>query len=196
MATLFSKIKPAQIGQLMIDAKLSEMADLTSKVTSNPVETGKTIQNNIVTDPAKITLVGYISNAPIQILGGLLDKNVSNKSRAQSAYDYLYNLQAGQVLTTVVTKYKIFKNMAVTNFNPMQNRQTGDGLDFTIQLSQINFVSSQTVSIPGSNVSPKNGKDKQAQSTQDAGEQTPTKANSQQGSVLYNGLSAGGWISK
>lgn len=182
MATFFNKIKPAQIGQLKIDAKLSEMADLTSKVTSNPVETGKTIQNNIVTDPAKITFVGYISNAPIQILGGLLNKDVNNKSRAQSAHDYLYNLWAGQSLITVVTKYKVYKNMAITNLTPMQNRQTGDGLDFTIQLSQINFVSSKTVKIPGNNVSPKNSKDKQAQSTQDAGEQTPTKANNQQSS--------------
>lgn len=180
MATLFTRQKPAQIGKLMIDAKLSEMGDFTSKVTSNPVETGKTIQNNIVTDPAKITLTGYISNAPIQIYGGILDKNVNYKNRSQTAFDYLYNLRAGQSLITVVTKYRVYKNMAISNLTPMQNKQTGEGLDFTIQLTQINFASSQTVKIAGSNVSPKNGKDKQAQSTQDAGEQTPTKANAQQ----------------
>lgn len=176
--TVFFKKAPGQIGQLVLDATITETHNLSATITSSPVETGKKISDNIVNDPDSVTMEGFVTNSPVKVLGGLLDGNVDSQDRVQTAYDTLCSLRANKTLITAVTSLKIYKNMAFKTLTTPKTPQTGDAIHFTAELVKIDKVSSQTVNIPREKTSA--NKSDQAQSTTDAGQQDGQQPNSQQ----------------
>lgn len=175
---IFQKNKSNRINQLILDATISENYQLNATVTSNPIEDGKTINDNIVNDPEKITIEGFITNDPIRILGGVLNESVNDENRSQTAFDALYELFNNKTLVNVVSHFKVYKDMAFENLTIPRNQTSGKAIRFTADLVKIVKVKSELVTIPRSQLAP--AKKDSGQSSADKGSQTITPTTNNQ----------------
>lgn len=85
----------AKVGQLDLDASLSESHEASAKLSQSEVEDGTQITDNIVLDPIKLTLQGVVSKTPLgssalvgsaaTAAGGLVSKAVGAKGLVAGA---------------------------------------------------------------------------------------------------------------
>lgn len=152
----------SSIGDVVIDAVLSEVINYNSNVTQHPVETKTSISDHIFKQPLKVKIEGYITNSPIKIMGLFetpLQKNsLSNLKRnikdampfyaaecpAMQGYAALKSLYEDRSLVSVVTKLETFSNMAITSLNFTNNTDTGGRLEFTAELIQVTYARIET----------------------------------------------------
>lgn len=138
MAVSFLTKRQSKIGSLTIEATLSENHAMTATVTRFPVEGGVIVSDHIVNDPEKITLECFISNTP---MSGEPD------NFAQNAFDQLNIMFQAKELLDVVTQYKIYTDMAITDISVPRNNRTGQAIIFTVDLVKIRKVQSTTVEV-------------------------------------------------
>lgn len=130
-----------KIGILTIEATVSETHSYQSRVTRHPVQEGNDIADHIVNEPKIVEISGFISNNPISVgLGDRIFDRLSFLDRAQRAFDILEEIRDEKELVTVVTYYKIYQDMAITNVRVPRTPQTGNGIAFTVQLQKIDKV--------------------------------------------------------
>jgi len=134
------------------DANLSESHNWTNDVTTNPVENGSTVADHIISLPDKITLTGFITNAPLS-LGQKSDSetSVDDKKvddRVDAAIGKLRDLMDNKMIVTVFTKYLVYPNMAITAISFPRNSSSGDAIEVNIDFVKLNLVSTQTVKVP------------------------------------------------
>ena len=159
----------SKIGALTIEATLSESHSMTSTVTKFPVEDG-VATDHIVNDPVKVSLDCFISNTP---LNGQDPANF-----AQEAFDLLTQMWETRELITVVTQFKVYVDMAITDITVPRNARTGDAINFTVDLMKIKKVQATTVTVYQNTLSEEVVD--QATSTINTGAVTPGPANSTQ----------------
>ena len=160
---LFVGGQKTKIGDLVIDASLSEVITNSSNITEHPVESKISISDHIFKNPLKVKIQGYITNSPPKFMG-ILELPLQNNSvsklvnSAQSflpfgggstkpsmqAYQLLKKAQENRELITVVTKLDAFKNMAIENLTFDCNEDTGERLEFSAELMQLTFASVKT----------------------------------------------------
>lgn len=145
MAVAFLTKRRSKIGALSIEATLSESHSMTATVTRFPVEGGTIVSDHIVNDPEKITLECFISNTPI---GGEVNNH------AQEAFDQLTRMFEAKELVDVVTQFKIYVGMAITDISVPRNNKTGQAILFTVNLVKIRKVQSTTVEVYKETVAP------------------------------------------
>lgn len=114
-------------GTVRLDPKttgliVTESVQRSSKVTSNPIESGADINDHVVLDPIKFTITG------VTIKG---DGQASVLRRMWQERDVLEYVGRNRISSCVITSYK--SDSKAKNFN---------GSDFTIQLQVINRTSS------------------------------------------------------
>lgn len=184
LSLIFNKIPRGQINGLTLDAVLSENNSFTSTVTENPVEDGKTISDNIINDPYKVNMAGIISDTPPNLLG--IGSSTSG-SKSKAAFDLLVNARDQKQLFNVVTGFKVYQNMAFTNLDSNRDKDTGQSLNFTSSMTQIDKVGSKTVEIPAEQVKDQPaGTQDQAASEEDKGDQVPVEPTDQQSSIAFD----------
>ncbi len=155
--SLFIGDKKTKIGNLVLDACLTEVITLSSTITEHPIETKESISDHVFKNPLKIKIEGYITDSPIKIMGffetplqnNSIDKllnsaksflpfNAAAKPSIQ-AYQLLKKLHADRQLLSIVTKLDAFNNMAIENITFNSDVNTGERLEFTAELMQISF---------------------------------------------------------
>jgi hypothetical protein len=157
--SLFFGNNKTKIGDLVLDASLSEVITLSSTITEHPIETKEAISDHIFKNPLKVKIEGYITDSPIKIFGILetplqsnsVDKIIKNinsflpfdKSTKPSmqAYQLLYFLYDNRQLLNVVTRLNVFKDMAIESISFKTDVDTGERLEFTAELVQVRFAS-------------------------------------------------------
>jgi hypothetical protein len=155
----FGNNNKTKIGDLVLDASLTEVITLSSTITEHPIETKEAISDHIFKNSLKVKIEGYITDSPIKIFGILetplqnnsVDKIINSinsflpfqKSAKPSvqAYQLLTNLYENRQLLNVVTKLNVFKNMAIENISFNNDINTGERLEFSAELVQVRFAS-------------------------------------------------------
>lgn len=147
------------LGYLNLDATLSERHEYSAEVTAYPIENGATITDNIRINQTALTIDGFVTNAPVQWLGGIGNAGlitggtgVNSINRAISpgngffpnrvtvAFDMLMKLFNNRESITVVTKLKRYKDMVITRLSFPRSPDIGDTLHFSMDLIQIKKV--------------------------------------------------------
>lgn len=143
---------PVKIGNdLIFDCVLRESHDMTNKVTEFPIEDGSSISDHILSSPRELQLEGIITNSPVAIFGGRLDRNARGTlqdgkltgrgvNRAELAYKELERIHTAGQLVTITGRYKVYENMAMISAPVVRDPGDGDAIHFTASFRAISKV--------------------------------------------------------
>lgn len=157
LATLIFKSPfKQQIGKLEIDILDNRSVTEKRQITSNPVESGARTTDHIIDEPTQISFSARISkfslnNSKLSQLTSLAKGKIPN--RLKDAYDELYRIKDEKEPITIITKYRSYENMMISDLNFSDDSGDGEILKFSISFQQIKIVESQLVSIPNSRIS-------------------------------------------
>lgn len=177
LAILFGKQAKGKIGELTIDATLSENHDFNNSVSQYPVEDGSSLSDNIRVNPDELTITGIISNTPVDNISspsgalGAVAQGVfntvkgtpyKNEGRSQVpnnlevALTTLLRISGRTVnggrttpeIITVVTGLRVYTSAALSNLVFTRDPRTGSSLRFTGKFTIIKKVASETQILP------------------------------------------------
>lgn len=140
-----------KIGNIIIDAVLSESASSKATLTKNPVEKGADTTDHIRLEPMSFSAAGIVSDTPVKILGNLINIFRNSGYRiSQQTWDKLLILQAKREPFTLVQGLKSYDNIVIEELSYTQDVNTNNVLIFNCKMSEIvlvgqNEVNSQTV---------------------------------------------------
>lgn len=125
------------IQDLEIDIVSSEVIELPSETTDNPIESGSEITDHIINRPILLRMVCQIGGS-----------NLTNwTDRKIEGYEALKRLRDDKQPVTVVSGLETFSNMLINNISIDRNLQNASVLQFQIEFKQAKIVSSQRVDV-------------------------------------------------
>ena len=116
-----------------VDGYPREEHQLSSDVTRYPVESGATLNDNVVKQPDRLRLEGWVSDilpAP---------GNVASPDRAADVWGEIYELIRNRTLVMVITGLRVYRDMVFKRIVAPVDKLTGRSLRFTVDLEQIQF---------------------------------------------------------
>lgn len=131
-----------------LDVTQDETHEWKSEVTLYPVEEGSQISDNIRPLPDKITITGWITDAPINDEELNAETVGDTNSRTLTTFGLLHDLKDQRKLMTVYTKYKVYTSMALQSCNIPRSGNIGEAITFTMEFINIRLVDTQTVDVP------------------------------------------------
>jgi len=178
------------IKTITLDASIDESHNYQALVTSNPVETGAKVTDNVLINPLTLSITGFITDTPIKLLFGLLDNNNESGSGSLSAtaHQDLLILFKNKQPFQVVTGLDIYKDMVITRLTFPRNNKTGRSLRFNCQLVQILRATFLEQDIPDENISETQNAKNQGSEKKEVGDQTAngaTAAETERSSLFY-----------
>lgn len=149
-----------QIQDLQIDIVSSEVIELPSETTDNPIESGSEVTDHIINKPIMLRMICQIGGS-----------NLTNwTDRKIEGYEALKKLRDDRQPVTVVSGLETFSNMLINNIFIDRNLQNASVLQFQIEFKQAKIVSSQRVDVSNNVSAIKEPKTKdRATSTQNKG---------------------------
>ena len=127
-----------QIQDLQIDIVSSEVIELPSETTDNPIESGAEVTDHIINRPIMLRMICQI--------GGSTLLNFTD-DRKLEGYEALKKLRDDKLPVTVVSGLETFSNMLINNISIDRNLQNASVLQFQIEFKQAKIVSSQRVDV-------------------------------------------------
>lgn len=193
---------PGKIDFFEFDVTIHESHEYTNIVTEFPVEQGFNISDHALRVPEKLTLTGFVTNAPIPHSRGSMDVLLDKSDRVNTALESLLQLAGfdptGKVspeiasirrtpqIVTVVTGLRSYSNMIITNVSITRDKDTGETLSPVVEMRRLIVALSETVTVQ--NVSELNGRaphaPKMAGPTVNKAAQTTTTVGADQGTFL------------
>lgn len=152
-------------GSLILDASISEMHGITAEATTQPVETGSDVADNVRVLPQTLQIEGFVTNTPLGIPDSYSDGVLGSVAavttldgvtfsafqfndsfdRVREVFGDLIDAIQGAALFNVVTTLTNYTNLACISFQVPRSVDKGNVLRFTMQLQALLFVDSQTV---------------------------------------------------
>lgn len=135
-------------------------ATLRCKVSETPLDFGSAFRGAITSGAELIGTkvgksIGLTSGVAGAALGtaagaylGLLKLKSNSKGRVKTALDYFRDLMDKRTPFTLQTGLDQWENIMLFNLRVRRDAKTGQALDFTAQLRQVNFVNAQEVELP------------------------------------------------
>lgn len=149
-----------QIQDLQIDIVSSEVIELQSETTDNPIESGSEVADHIINKPIMLRMVCQIGGSTL----------LNFTDRKLEGYEALKKLRDDKLPVTVVSGLETFSNMLINNISIDRNLQNASVLQFQIEFKQAKIVSSQRVEVSNNVSATKEPKTKdRATSTQNKG---------------------------
>jgi hypothetical protein len=192
--SLLFREKEHRLGELLVDAFLSETHHLSAKASEHPVESGTNIVDHIQIQPLTLDIKGIISNTPMGLIGLTAFKSAQNYFNNQSndlaaaAFKKLEDIFAKQEPITIATSLKDYPNMVLESLIIEREGQTSASLHFSCTARQIRMVNQKLVEIP----KPKNSrsKTKKKQELQETKEISAQQAEAieKDNSFIFSGL--------
>ncbi len=139
------------IGNLILDATLSEVHTKTNIITSHPVENGSGISDHIQRQPEEIEITGLVSDSPIVWLASLFasspiaDDLTHPFERADLAYAEMRRAMDDGDTMTVITSLREYENMVIQGMTTTKDGATGNTVPLAIRLKEIITVETKTV---------------------------------------------------
>jgi hypothetical protein len=143
-----------EFGNIELDANLEETHEWQAEPTNNPVENGADITDHIIESPDKLTIRGFVTDAPLNgIMGniiGFINAITGNGGgqRTKAVFDLLRRLIKEKQPLVVVTKYHIYTGMVLTGISIPRSAAVGEAVEFIAQFQHIRTVSTQLVAVP------------------------------------------------
>lgn len=126
-----------QIQDLQIDIVSSEVIELPSETTDNPIESGAEVTDHIINRPIMLRMVCQIGGSTL----------LNFADRKLEGYEALKKLRDDKQPVTVVSGLETFSNMLINNISIDRNLQNASVLQFQIEFKQAKIVSSQRVDV-------------------------------------------------
>lgn len=137
------------IQSLDFDATLEEVHDWKNEVTTNPVEYGSPVADHVIEQSDKLRLVGTITNSPLHgPLAGQFFGGETELPRTQTAFEAIRELMKKREAVVVYTKHAIYTDMVIETVSIPFNVSIGQEVQFTMELVNVRFVSTQMVQLP------------------------------------------------
>lgn len=144
-----------QIQDLQIDIVSSEVIELPSETTDNPIESGSEVTDHIINRPILLRMVCQIGGSTL----------LNFTDRKLEGYEALKKLRDDKLPVTVVSGLETFSNMLINNITIDRNLQNASVLQFQIEFKQAKIVSSQRVDVSNNISATKEPKTKDRAST-------------------------------
>lgn len=165
----YSYLSQGIVGEVILDASISETHSSSADITKHPVENGFSITDHIRPLPPKLSITALVSNTPLSSPDANTTFSVGQSSatyttnngqqfavkvstfsnrfeRPITIADALRSaLESGEALFTVTTTLKQYENLGCTSFSAPRNAALGDALQFTMEFEQLRFVDAQNV---------------------------------------------------
>ena len=135
---------PVFIDGYEIDVATDENHDFSSDITSEPVESGSNITDNIRIIPSTVSLTGIVSDTPI---GTLAKRRNPDESNSETALDFLLAIRDSREPVTIETDLRTYSNMAMQKLSVPKSATTGDALNFTATFKEVRIIDTQRVVI-------------------------------------------------
>lgn len=145
LSLVLGKKKRFTVSALTLDVLISESHQRTAVITENPVEDGTIISDHIILEPQFLVINGFVSNAHPSILS--FTNIFSNEDKVKAAFELLEEIYSARELFDVVTNLKVYENMFMETLNIDKGPDTGDALNFTMDLKEIRQVENVTIAI-------------------------------------------------
>lgn len=138
------------IGDVYIDVAVTEDYSFESEVTQFPIETGAAVSDFIRNKPDRFSIQGFVTNSPVQILGGSIGDLVRGtvNNSVELTFEQLERLHRNREPVVIVAGLKTYENMAIERLTIPRSRETGDAISFTIEAVQISKADSILVELP------------------------------------------------
>jgi hypothetical protein len=141
-----------QVGELVLDATLSESHTLDTRVTENPVEEGAAVTDHAQLQPRSVSLTGIVTNTPLDATavadGTRYEKN--QPGRGASAYAALRRLRQSRQLVALITPTELYENMMLVSLVVPREQGSGEAFRFSAQFREVILVQTQMVKLPAS----------------------------------------------
>jgi len=153
---LFIRTKKS-IGNIQLDAVISESHNNQVRLTKNPVELGADITDHAIIEPKKLNIVAQVSDTTLGIaaLGQIVDlvtglfgtATSDNITRSNAAYNAMVQLMEQREPIDVQTKLKLYENMILTSLSTTQDKDSSRIVLMTINLEEVLITESQIVKL-------------------------------------------------
>jgi len=153
---LFIRTQKA-IGDIQLDAVISESHTNEVSLTSNPVELGAEITDHAVVQPKRLNIVAQVSDTPMGLaaFGQIVDSvtglfgtsTTDNITRSNAAYNALIQSQEEREPIEIQTKLKLYTNMIITNVSVQQDKNTSRIVRMSIDVQQVIITQSEIVQL-------------------------------------------------
>lgn len=134
------------IEAIELDIIITEGAQSTVRLTSNPVENGANSNDHIIFEPMTFTVEGMISDTTTKTFGqlGQIGRIVTKtESKSKEAWEDLLNLQMRRTPFTLFQGLKSYENVIILTLEESQDKDTSNALFFTATLKELIFVGTQ-----------------------------------------------------
>lgn len=145
------------IGDLIVDAAITEEHAYEADVTRYPVEDGSDISDNVRNQPVRLTIEGLISDTPLGRAAIVRDIEIEGVDGASAstdqslpssaALDVLLSIRDQREPVSITTSLKLYDNMVLTSLNLPRDAETGGALKFTAMFEQITIVQNKRVRV-------------------------------------------------
>lgn len=133
-------------GGILLDAVLDESIELSSMVTSFPIELGAEINDHVISQPIRYVMRGVVTDTPTE--WAATDYSHGNgDTRSLSAWALLQALQRRGEAFEITTGFGIYPSLVIERIRARRNAQRDRALDFEADLRQIITVQTQAVTI-------------------------------------------------
>ena len=153
---LFIRTQKA-IGDIQLDAVISESHTNEVSLTSNPVEIGAEITDHAVVQPKRLNILAEVSDTPMGLaaFGQIVDSvtglfgtsTTDNITRSNAAYNALIQSQEEREPIEIQTKLKLYTNMIITNVSVQQDKNTSRIVRMSIDVQQVIITQSEVVQL-------------------------------------------------
>ena len=122
------------IGNVLVDANISENPAFSNSVTDKPVEEGGSISDHIENEPTTLPLECTITGE---------HGNMS----AEEKYERLLEITQDKEIVEVVGALQVYENMVIEEFSPQKDSSIENGFTCDVSLKQIRVVEQETIQV-------------------------------------------------
>jgi hypothetical protein len=139
---LTGRTRSETITVIPINVRISENHRRTATVTQQTLENGAVVADHVILAPAALSLIYEQTNA------------FNGREVAREAWESLKRLWKARKPFELVTEHEVYKDMVFETISALHQSPNRGGLQFTMELKQINFANLTYVKVPESAVSP------------------------------------------
>lgn len=175
--------------EFQADLTLEESHERSAEVTENPIESGAVVSDHVITNPERLRLEGFVTDAPAAA-------RERAAGRTQGAFETLEQAWRNREPLTVVTGRKTYTDMIIVRLDMPRDRPSS--MRFTMEFQAVTIVESQETQLAGGGGSTSqasgvnsaaSGNPDLTQTKTDAGRQATREANEstqRRSSALYD----------
>jgi len=149
-AILVRRAQGSKLGDLVVDASITENHTTTIQVLNNPVEEGSDIPDHAVVMPDQLTMEVMWSD----IVTGAERAAVG---RAREQWSALVLLAKARQGLTVVSGLKVYEDMLITSVGTLEDAESGVALKVSVSLQEFQVAQRKTTTLGDPDSSVKHG---------------------------------------